>query len=85
MEDGPSRKTWLVFSIFYFESLLLVKYFFQIDRIVSEMFLQVALMQYCLIFVSFLCILSLKYVLKTKHKLRGNSAGKGEAAQRMAF
>ena len=63
----------------------LVKYFFQIERIVSEMFLQVALMQYCLIFVSFLCILSLKYVLKTEYELRGDSAGKGEVARRMAF
>ena len=49
------------------------------------MFLQVVWMHYYLIFVSFLCILSLKYVLQTEYELRGDCAGKGEAARRMAF
>ena len=42
-------------------------------------------MHYHLIFVSFLCILSLKYVLQTEYDLRGDCAGKGEDARRMAF
>ena len=49
------------------------------------MFLQVVWMHYYLIFVSFLCILSLKYVLQTEYELRGDCAGKGEATRRMTF
>ena len=49
------------------------------------MFLQVVWMYYYLILVSFLCTLSLKYVLQTEYELRSDCAGKGEAVRRMAF
>ena len=44
------------------------------------MFLQVVWMHYYLIFVSFLCILSLKYVLQTEYELRRLRGERGERA-----